>query len=335
MRLIVVKDCIRLGVLLVFGLVSSCGGGGGGGDGDGGKPAPTFPGYSGAYPTPTADAAALRGGPLSRDSARWTPDYNASVFLATQDSLLLGSFVLSNPIEYIASITQLKADANIDPLVNFQVTPDIRCNLPGSLVAGGQAGSSLLILDGKLFDIYAEVANWSVLHGDGAITDPFDQAVTRIVSYHDSAPCQQLAPILYPDRFLSFSQLQRSIALFRQLAGNVIFHEYGHYWQGAMYQQLLQKITGTDVYSNYLFPSRFEDEADVIAGILGKKTGALVINLQVAHDLMTYKGMRHIYPQLAYRDFILSADALVSSVDRSHSTPSQRKTLLKTGYDAY
>lgn len=195
---------------------------------------------------------------------------------------------------------------------------------------GGFANHDAIFLDGKLLDVLRDVANFLATSG------PLSQAqlyagIDNIVLHHASVEGFP-APMLYPTHTLPAQVCGAADGFFFDMAGAILYHEFGHHWAYGCVDQWLMQGSAAGVLFPY--PSKMEDDADIIAGALTRKAGHDLQRAQLTFDLLTFLfGARNWqYTSLAQAQ---SYEAQFTQTNPSYSPPARRHHLIAQGYELY
>lgn len=243
----------------------------------------------------------------------------------------LGRYVISN--RYASTLNRLATRAGISR-VQAAVVSDLACtSVP---FGGGVATDSLLALDGKLFDVLAEVANALALRETGRLVAPLEQivdnAAARQINFANF--CVASDPIAYPDSLLSAAEFDRSVEYFTQLAGGLFFHEFGHVWGWHTLIGLRDRILfpAGGIFS---YTSAIEDNADITSGILSAKSGHDPAMPKLTYDLMAFTYFYRRNPGFVSFSNIQAWDTQYAQSAPTYSSLAVRKTLIDLGYSAW
>ncbi|HEX5312284.1 hypothetical protein [Aquabacterium sp.] len=237
------------------------------------------------------------------------------------------------PDRYSATLSRLASRTQINGL-NAQVVNDLACSpVP---FGGGIAGADAVYLDGKLLDLMADIANGLAMKASGRLSASLSQIV-------DTAAAQQLsfanfcvpsAPLAFPDAMLTPAELDRSVEIFTQLAGGILFHEFGHVWARHTLLQLRDSIINPQG-GFFAYTSATEDNADVISGVLSAKANHESTYPKMMIDLMTFAYFYRRSPGAVFFDQALTWQAQLQQMEPKHSSSAQRKMLIDLGFSGW
>ncbi|MFA5936238.1 MAG: hypothetical protein WC787_05310 [Patescibacteria group bacterium] len=223
------------------------------------------------------------------------------------------------------AIETLRNRAGISSSVPIYAVVDLQSIVS---IGGGVTGHGLVLVDGKFLEILFEVASYIAMFNAGETADDYITAYDSIVSYHNSYPGQTMLLGMYYTE--SQAVMAETNELFYMLAGAILYHEYAHYWSWVCIDQLRAQLNGGGIL-NY-WPSKFEDDADIIAGVLTGKAGHPVVYAMLTMDLMAfYYLQRQGYAQSFAR--IESDYNQYMQSSPNYSSLATRKNLIQRGWD--
>lgn len=182
---------------------------------------------------------------------------------------------------YDPLLNTLRDDAGISAVAPIRAVVDLQSVIP---FGGGVTGHDIVLIDGKFIDILLELSQYLGMAELGETSDDLTTALNTIVAYHN-AYAGVSAP---PGNYVAASPeaMQAATKHLAALAGAILYHEFGHYWAWVC-------IDGTRVSSqpgfglNY-WPTKFEDDADLIAGVLSAKAGHSATDATMMIDVMAF-----------------------------------------------
>ena len=263
-----------------------------------------------------------------------TPFVDEYIILNQADQSLvdaLAPFALAN--RYVNTINRLKVRANISA-ANVRVVSDLACSPVN--VGGGVTADANVFLDGKLLDMAADVANGLAMRESGRLqlttAQIVDFSATQQLSFANF--CRPSDPLAFPDANLSQAEGQRSVEIFTQLVGGILFHEYGHVW-GWHYLLGVRDRLLNPGGGFYTFTSANEDQADFIAGVLSAKSGHQLSYPQFEMDLMAFTATYRANP--GYVTFLgtLGWQQQFQRTSPQYSSLAVRKQTIERGYLAW
>jgi hypothetical protein len=256
---------------------------------------------------------------------------NEPALLAAKDQeLLQASGALSVAPRFVNTLSKIAVRAQI-ARVNVFVVNDLACtSVP---FGGGVATNAVIVLDGKLLDLMADVANGIALVETGRLQATISQVV-------DAAAAQQLAfgrycaasdPLSFPDGALTQAERDRGVEVFAQLVGGLLFHEFGHIWNwhtlAGLRDQILFPSGGF-----FRYTSALEDNADLIAGVLSAKAGHDPSLTKLTYDLMTFTYFYRRAPLQTTFAAVQSWETQYQQSSPTYSSLATRKALIDAGY---
>lgn len=291
----------------------------------GGRPPVTAPSSTGSGQScqdnpEEVGTAELGESAVSRDACEFATQ-NEIAWCESQDGLL-ASFP-KTPI-WNGAIGRLKQQAGIDDAVEIDVVPDLQTLVSAG---GGATGTGLVVVDGKFLDILFEYAHYVAMAENGETSDPVISALDGIVAYHDALSGQNVPPGYYAAQ--SPEAQDAAVAHFDSFAGAILYHEFGHYWSWACIDSVrFQYAVGTGIY---YWPSKVEDDADLISGVLSAKAGHAQADAIAMIDLMAFYTL---YRQRYVQSFADVEAAYIQYVQmaQNYSSLAGRKQLIQQGY---
>jgi hypothetical protein len=259
---------------------------------------------------------------------------NEPLVLAQQDVMLqeqFGPLVISG--RFSKTLERLRTRAQIQSW-KIAVLSDIACN--GSSIGGGAAADSQIVLDGKQLDLEADIANGLALREAGklsmSIPQIVDLAAAKQLSF--AAFCKPTEPSAFPDAGLTTAEQDRAVEIFAQLAGGIVYHEFGHVWGWHSLNKIREQVLAPQ-NGLFRFSSATEDNADITAGILSAKAGHDQFFAQMAYDLMAFTyNYRRAPGSVSFVDTI-SWESQYNKSAANYSSLALRKTLVVLGYSAW
>lgn len=307
--------------LLTVALVGCSGGGGGGGSA---PPASTSAPTAEAQQARELAASAL----VKRGGLSPLPD--ESLALGQMDQQLTAAAApFVQPNRYVATFNRLAQRASIGQ-VQAAVVSDLACTVMP--FGGGVSSDRVLVLDGKLMDMFAEVSNALALREAGRLGASLEQMV-------DAAAGRQLAfgtfclasdPLAFPDAVLTAEEQARAVEIFTQLTGGIFFHEFGHVWGW----HALLKLRDGALWPGggfFAYTSAIEDNADITSGILAAKSGHDLSRAQLAYDMMAFVYFYRQSPGSVSYAATQSWNAQYARSSPTYSSLATRKQLLGLG----
>jgi len=274
--------------------------------------------------------------PLSRDGVQTPPNIIENDYLQIIEAPILDHNATINQFWHISAIESLLRKANLEPNLPFTVEEDFAVfERP---FFGAMAGHSVVIFDGKFFDILKEFSTYLVLREHSLTPEPWTVAINLIVNSH--------SPIkgYIGDQHFMYDSLSTNLQLeaiqkYQELAAVIVYHEFAHIY---LYHQL-DKVRGSSPpYDNGLFilyTSIIEDQADYAAGALLKRAGfsSTEIPKQV-YDILTFFIVHRVFYDTPREIFSIEemTDDIVNLIDSknySYSTATVRKALLDCGFN--
>ncbi|SHM72928.1 hypothetical protein SAMN02787076_02042 [Rhizobacter sp. OV335] len=218
--------------------------------------------------------------------------------------------------------------------VYVQVSSDLACTAVP--FGGGVAANTLMVLDGKMLDLMADVANGLAMRESGrtslSLLQIVDLAASQQMSF--SRFCQAADPLAFPDASLTPGELDRSVELFTQMTGGTFFHEFGHIWNWHSLAKLREQIfvPGGGLFT---YTSVIEDNADIISGILNAKSGHAQSSAELAYDLMAFTVIYRRNPGGYSFGNTTSWQTQYQQTSPTYSSLATRKALLSSGFSGW
>lgn len=320
------RRCATAGAvaLACAALLAACGGGGGD-DASGGSASPQVQ-QARALAAPTVTRQAGIGPVVTPfgDEAWLLYTVDLNLDLATAPALLPGRY--AQTLQRLRTRTGITGD-------DTRVVSDLACTaMP---FGGGIAGDRVIVLDGKLLDVMAEVANGIALRESGRLAATDAQIVDAAAAAQLGFAffCRAADPIAFPDAVLDSREFERAVEIFAQLAGGIYFHEFGHVWGWhALLRLRDQAFVQGRVFG---YSSAIEDNADLTAGILSAKAGHDARWPRMMFDLMSFTFMYRRQPGwVGYAD-VQTWAAQFQQLSPTYSPLAQRKQWVDLGYAAW
>lgn len=315
---------------LVAGICLAILGGCGGGDSGG----------SGAVvqvPYEIQIARALQPAGLSKNpviSPLVTPFINEPIALAQIDLQALQNtsrFLLLN--RYSVILSRLMQRGGIGRL-DTRIASDLACS--AAQAGGGIASDSVIVMDGKMLDTMADVANGLALRESGRSTLSISQVVDAAAAHQMSFMrlCGFSNPLAFPDGLLTTIESDRATEIFTQFFGGILFHEFGHVWNWHSLVQIREQlfVPGGGFFR---YTSAIEDNADLISGILNAKSGHNPFYTKMAYDLMAFTYLYRRSPSAFSFNQVTAWESQYSRISNTHSSLAVRKSLVDGGFFAW
>lgn len=228
-------------------------------------------------------------------------------------------------------IHDLRVTAGIAFNVPISVTPDL---VFATSIGGGLTGHTFVVVDGKFLDILAEYSTYLVLAETGQTGVSRVQAIDAIVARHNSASGTNAQPTLFVQSSLAGTgDVQRVESYLRDFAGAILYHEYGHYWAWGCVDTLRATLPATNLL--YFYPSKIEDDADLIAGVLSAKTGHSLARSQEMVDLMAYYTLNRFGMAQSFGQVAASYAGQFQQPNRMYQSLAGRKATIARGFGDY
>lgn len=262
------------------------------------------------------------------------PVFSEPQVLGQMDQNLAGAVApqwLAN--RYAATLGRLVQRAALAP-PPAGVVSDLACTAVP--FGGGVTADQLLVLDGKLLDMFADIANGLALRESARLSASVAQVVDAAAGLQLSFSrfCAASDPLAFPDAALTAAELERAVEIFTQLTGGIFFHEFGHVWGWHALLRLRDGLLspGGGFFS---YTSAIEDNADLTSGILGAKAGHDLAFAQMAYDLMAFVYFYRQAPgSLSFAD-TQTWNAQYGRTSPTYSSLAARKQLLGLGAAAW
>jgi hypothetical protein len=232
-------------------------------------------------------------------------------------------------------VDNLKSDAGISPSVQIEVTYDLRTSAVLGTVAGGDTQHNFVILDGKFLEISSDYSTWiSTQEAQKRVPSEAERtaAIDSIVIAHMSM-IQPVPPLYGNPGNLPPDILSKWTDHFKSMAGAIMYHEYGHYWGWALLSGTIRKHQQVSALA--LHPSGYEDQADLISGMLSKKAGHNPNDGMLMFDLMTYYGLYKLGLAQSFSQVTNSTVLQYTSLNAAYSPISARKNTFGIGYTSF
>lgn len=271
---------------------------------------------------------------LEKNPQYWpvtTPFLDEPLALLQMDQRLLqgtSATIVAN--RYFNSLSRLAQRAQIARVFVY-VSRDLACT--SSPFGGGVAADTVIVIDGKMLDLMADVANGLAMRESGRLSLSIPQIVDSAASQQMSFArfCTTSDPLAFPDAALSSQESSRAVEIFTQFLGGVFFHEFGHTWNWHSLFKLRENIfVPGGGFSSYT--SAVEDNADIIAGILSGKSGHDIALVKVSFDLMAFSYLYRRSPGSYSFNNTTSWQSQYSQTSPNYSSLAARKSLLDVGF---
>ncbi len=320
-----------LSALLVIALFTQAGCGDAG-DGNG-SPSPS----AGSAGVEVDLARRLQTQGLEKNPQYWpvvTPLINEPLALLQMDQQLLqGTSATIVARRYESSLVELVRRANIARAFVY-VSSDLACT--SSPFGGGVAADTVIVIDGKMLDLMADVANGLAMRESGRLSLTIPQVVDLAAAQQMSFSrfCTTTNPLAFPDARLSSQEFNRSVEMFTQFLGGVFFHEFGHTWNWhSLFKLRENAFVPGGGFSSYT--SAVEDNADLIAGVLSAKAGHDPALVKMSFDLMAFSYFYRRSPGSYSFNNTTSWQSQYSQTSPNYSSLAARKSLLDAGFSGW
>ncbi len=287
---------------------------------------PTIPGNAVCSgPAPSIALLGLAQREVARDRCQNATPAQASACVQRIDAQFASRFELTN--DWDCEFQRLQARAGISVAVQFQGAVDLMATLG---VGGGVAGHELIVIDGKLLEVLDEVAVYLTFSERGLTTLDLPTAINRIVAAHMSVRLARVPRTIFTAP-LSPALATRVEEHFDSLAGAFVFHEFGHHWSWICLDQLLQQWAMQRGF--FVYPAKIEDDADFISGILNRKAGNTLSDVQLAYDVLALLGVVHQGQPPNFLGVALDYQRQFLTQSPSYSPLAVRKDNVRRGFE--
>lgn len=224
-------------------------------------------------------------------------------------------------------VERLTTKVGISTSQRFDVAVDLMSTVG---FGGGVTGHELIVIDGKLLEVLDELALYLTLAEDGLTTVDLATAINRIVAAHMSVR-SRFAPRMVFTASLGPSATTRFEQHFDSLAGAFVFHEFGHHWAWSCLDQALQNESLRRGFLPY--PQKMEDDADLISGVLSRKAGHQLSEVQLAYDVLTLFGVVQSGQPPDFARVALDYQQQFVSQSSNYSPLAVRKDNVRVGFE--